>query len=374
MSEQQSQSLPYGSTQPRVKKEHTSPSAPSSASEDKSASSYPTRRRRVSSNSPDNTMSSGKPRESTRQRQRARAMPFRGQGGSSRGTGIMATPGLLNPAEEITYTPTTHRISKAKKGKKVHACEYPGCTKVFTRAEHRKRHEANHNTSPAFQCEIDECRKPFQRADLLARHMERQHNMPSAEASAFRSQYRQSSTSDVSRSPRGSFSASQMGQPATATAPSLPQPSGTMSIGSIIEPNMRSEFKNEFTSHAGPRISDYLQPPAVAQPFYSQEIIQRPQSTTTAIESCFHPIIQSPMSAGPATPATWNQFDPAALGFGPEPQCLPPQRQFQFHSPSWPGANGIPSYELNMHSQQHWPGQYLGQTHHPAANRYEIIP
>ena len=195
------------------------------------------------------------------------------------------------------------------------------------------------------------------------------HNMPLAEASAFRSQYRQSSTSDVSRSPRGSFSASQMGQPATATAPSLPQPSGTMSIGSIIEPNMRSEFKNEFTSHAGPSmhelphgpigtaprslhpellyglapsgdsplysssdscysplsgISDFLQPPAVAQPFYSQEIIQRPQSTTTAIESCFQPIIQSPMSAAPTTPVNWSQFDPAALEFGPEPQCLPP--------------------------------------------------
>lgn len=30
----------------------------------------------------------------------------------------------------VTYTPTTHRISKAKKGKRVHACEFPGCTKV----------------------------------------------------------------------------------------------------------------------------------------------------------------------------------------------------------------------------------------------------
>lgn len=192
--------------------------------------------------------------------------------------------------------------------------------------------------------------------------------MPSAEASAFRSQYRQSSTSDVSRSPRGSFSASQMGQPATATAPSLPQPSGTMSIGSIIEPNMRSDFKTDFTSHAGPSmhelphvpigtvprslhpellyglapsgdsplysssdscysplsgISDYLQPPAVAQSFYTQEIIQRPRSTTTGIESCFQPLIQSPMSAGPATPV-WSQYDTAALGFGPEPPCFPP--------------------------------------------------
>lgn len=30
----------------------------------------------------------------------------------------------------LTYTPTTHRVSKAKKGKRVHACEFPGCNKV----------------------------------------------------------------------------------------------------------------------------------------------------------------------------------------------------------------------------------------------------
>ena len=43
---------------------------------------------------------------------------------------IMHMSGTISPAQEITYTPTTHRISKAKKGKKVHACEYPGCHKV----------------------------------------------------------------------------------------------------------------------------------------------------------------------------------------------------------------------------------------------------
>lgn len=37
----------------------------------------------------------------------------------------------VDPAEEITYTPTTHRVSKAKKGKKVHVCEH-GCGKVHT--------------------------------------------------------------------------------------------------------------------------------------------------------------------------------------------------------------------------------------------------
>lgn len=48
------------------------------------------------------------------------------------------TNAALEIALPITYTPTTHRISKAKKGKRVHTCEYPGCTKVFTRAEHRR--------------------------------------------------------------------------------------------------------------------------------------------------------------------------------------------------------------------------------------------
>ena len=43
----------------------------------------------------------------------------------------MAQTTTPDPASEITYTPTTHRISKAKKGKKVHVCEFPGCGKVW---------------------------------------------------------------------------------------------------------------------------------------------------------------------------------------------------------------------------------------------------
>ncbi|KAL4921654.1 hypothetical protein BDW62DRAFT_174167 [Aspergillus aurantiobrunneus] len=73
----------------------------------------------------------------------------------------------------ITYTPTTHRISKAKKGKRVHACEYPGCQKVFTRAEHKRRHELNHNPEALYRCTQSGCKKSFHRPDLLARHMER---------------------------------------------------------------------------------------------------------------------------------------------------------------------------------------------------------
>lgn len=43
----------------------------------------------------------------------------------------------------ITYTPTTHRISKAKKGKRVHACEFPGCNKVCAFPPNFNAHKAD---------------------------------------------------------------------------------------------------------------------------------------------------------------------------------------------------------------------------------------
>lgn len=188
------------------------------------------------------------------------------------------------------------------------------------------------------------------------------HNMPSAEASAFRNQYRQGSASEASSPSRGSISAASMPQQVPASAPSLPQPSGTMSIGSIIEPNMhRSSYESQSggpnlhdLSHApigtAPRslppellygltpsgesplysssdscyspLSDYLQPQAVTQQYYPHEVIQRPESAS--LESWSQPIIQqSPLSAG-ALPPTWSEYDPSEMAFGPERACLPP--------------------------------------------------
>ena len=42
-------------------------------------------------------------------------------------------PTVDENGNEITYTPVTHRPSKAKKGKRVHECEYAGCGKVSAR-------------------------------------------------------------------------------------------------------------------------------------------------------------------------------------------------------------------------------------------------
>lgn len=52
------------------------------------------------------------------------------QSGSRRGSMSSMRTSSAPLEGPVTYTPTTHRISKAKKGKRVHACTFPGCNKV----------------------------------------------------------------------------------------------------------------------------------------------------------------------------------------------------------------------------------------------------
>ncbi|KAL3465224.1 fungal-specific transcription factor domain-containing protein [Aspergillus heterothallicus] len=63
---------------------------------------------------------------------------------------------------------------------KRHTCDFPGCDKTFTRAEHLRRHSLNHQTaSNGFTC--PRCSVHFTRPDLLSRHMLR-HAKKDAEA------------------------------------------------------------------------------------------------------------------------------------------------------------------------------------------------
>lgn len=144
------------------------------------------------------------------------------QGGSRRPSPSSMRRSSLPLEGPLTYTPTTHRVSKAKKGKRVHACEFPGCNKVsgsFRPSDCRippshcffsqsndadprrfspepniegrwtlemgtftskrvltsfRRHELNHNPEASYACNRDGCRKAFHRLDLLQRHQERQ--------------------------------------------------------------------------------------------------------------------------------------------------------------------------------------------------------
>lgn len=90
--------------------------------------------------------------------------------GSSRGDSstMQRSPSPTEMQQEVNYT-RTGRISKAKKGLKVHHCE---CGRSYTRAEHLRRHQKNHNQD-ALVCEYPDCGKTFFRPDLLQRHQER---------------------------------------------------------------------------------------------------------------------------------------------------------------------------------------------------------
>ncbi|KAF9697703.1 hypothetical protein EKO04_004048 [Ascochyta lentis] len=69
----------------------------------------------------------------------------------------------------VNYT-KTGRVSKAKKGMKVHECQ---CGRSYTRAEHLRRHQRNHAQEGALFCKYPDCGKTFFRTDLLQRHEER---------------------------------------------------------------------------------------------------------------------------------------------------------------------------------------------------------
>ncbi|CAI7615937.1 unnamed protein product [Penicillium crustosum] len=81
----------------------------------------------------------------------------------------------LNPPLNISSSSQTssHRVSKAMKGKRVHACQRPGCSKVFTRAEHRRRHELSHEPRKRYPCTYEGCKKAFHRPDYLTQHLGR---------------------------------------------------------------------------------------------------------------------------------------------------------------------------------------------------------
>ena len=55
---------------------------------------------------------------------------IKSQGSSRRPSAASMRRSSIPLEAPLTYTPTTHRVSKAKKGKRVHACEFPGCNKV----------------------------------------------------------------------------------------------------------------------------------------------------------------------------------------------------------------------------------------------------
>ncbi|KAJ5477940.1 Zinc fingerC2H2 [Penicillium desertorum] len=275
----------------------------------------------------------------------------------------------------VTYTPTTHRISKAKKGKR-----------VFTRAEHRRRHELNHNPEASYRCSTQGCKKAFHRADLLARHMERHELESQSEQSSWTSN-KQNPIINESAVPR--CMSMDHGMPLTATSPTH-----SMSIGSLVAPGIHPDLANNDCSLMWSGVDLPLQPrPAFHSqlpesvddsPFYSSPAdtcpsplsdatFSLPPHSSSSISSASVSVIdQYPknimngeVTSSPLqmhTPLRWDtdagvppsHLVPMSMGREYDPASEFSSRIFSpvqchYPSPSWSSADCLP-YEDQVHS------------------------
>ncbi|KAF1931157.1 uncharacterized protein M421DRAFT_90248 [Didymella exigua CBS 183.55] len=127
------------------------------------------RRRKRSSTSSNGTATSTKPTPARRRSGDFKMLTTESDADCSR-TAPRLTPSPTNMAS-VNYT-KTGRVSKAKKGLKVHECD---CGRSYTRAEHLRRHQRNHTQEDGVLCKYPNCGRTFVRPDLLQRHEER-HN------------------------------------------------------------------------------------------------------------------------------------------------------------------------------------------------------
>ncbi|KAJ9604155.1 hypothetical protein H2200_011678 [Cladophialophora chaetospira] len=209
----------------------------------------------------------------------------------------------------------TGRISKAKKGKRVHACEFPGCGKVFTRAEHRRRHELNHNPEALFPCTRPGCRKAFHRMDLLQRHQERHDLESAADASGTMDHMAHIAVTSEASS---SMAAPVMSSPqADRGAPRAS--SGGLSIGSLVHP------QQDYRYNLGtPAFNGFTRQPIHYVPGFTSSddsMFYTPESSQSPVSEYYgrYPHRQSISSSSSAATFDPNGASPLINGNMPHP-------------------------------------------------------
>ncbi|GME33278.1 Zinc finger C2H2-type protein [Neofusicoccum parvum] len=295
-----------------------------------------------------------------------------------------------SPSELPTKYTKTGRISKAKKGLKVHLCE--SCGKSYTRAEHLRRHQQNHSDS-TLQCDWPGCGKSFHRTDLLERHRERhqdpsQHDDDETRRSSVASQSSYMSGGAVTPAPPASQPVARpveaQSYPVASSGIEPAMPASTSSAPNMKPYHTTHSYARtgvpvgvEDVSHAGSMFNDYRWSPPPEYPVPSSDYTSpghisqypdfsyvphpypayRPRTLSNAsfIEAWTQPAApRSPASAASTQPFYWLDVD----------------RADQHHT-SFSGSSGVASYATSDtsiynyatdHHQMHAPSYFSTST------------